>query len=72
MGRPIYPYELTDPDLAWLVQNFQENNPAYALVDNACLPVVLIKISENKAPSYLPATVPDADGDDDGVTSNKD
>lgn len=71
MGRPIYPYELTDPDLAWLVQNFQENNPGYALVDNACLPVVLFKVSEGVRPSFLPAAIPSADADDDGATSNK-
>lgn len=42
MGRPVYTYELSDPDLSWLVSNFQENNPNYILIENSCLPVSFI------------------------------
>lgn len=43
MGRPIYPHELEDPDFAWLISNFKENNPTCSPVENTCLPVVFIK-----------------------------
>lgn len=42
MARPVYPYELADPDFCWLVTNFQENCPEYVCVDNGTLPVVFI------------------------------
>ena len=42
MGRPVYPYELADPDFSWLITNFQENFPEYSFVDNGTLPVVFI------------------------------
>jgi len=42
MGRPIYPYELGDPDFSWLVINFNENFPYYCQVEDGCLPVVFI------------------------------
>lgn len=42
MGRPVYTYELSDPDLSWLVSNFQENNPNYILIENSCLPVSFV------------------------------
>ncbi|MBN8547990.1 MAG: hypothetical protein J0M12_01605 [Deltaproteobacteria bacterium] len=49
MGRPVYTYELSDPDLSWLVSNFQENNPNYILVENSCLPVSFFKGSDAPA-----------------------
>jgi hypothetical protein len=42
MARPIYSHELIDPDFAWLIASFQEENPNYALVDAVGLPLVLI------------------------------
>lgn len=42
MGRPVYSYELTDPDFSWLISNFRENNPGYCLVESSCLPIVFI------------------------------
>ena len=42
MGRPIFPYELDDPDLTWLIENFCENNPDYVCVETGSLPVILI------------------------------
>ena len=42
MGRPVYPYELADPDFSWLITNFQENFPEYSFVENGTLPVVFI------------------------------
>lgn len=42
MGRPIYPYEMVDPDFSWLISNFQENHPHYISVEDGCLPVVFI------------------------------
>lgn len=42
MGRPIYSYELDDPDLTWLIESFCEANPHYSCVQGGSLPVVLI------------------------------
>lgn len=47
MGRPVYPYEITDPDFSWLITSFQEANPGYVVVENTCLPFVLIKLGES-------------------------
>lgn len=43
MGRPIYPYELNDPDFSWLISSFQESFPEYSFIENSCLPVVFIE-----------------------------
>ena len=42
MGRPVYSYELSDPDFSWLITNFQENFPEYCFVEGTTLPVVFI------------------------------
>lgn len=58
MGRPVFPYELGDPDFSWLISNFQENNPEYAVVENSSLPVVFISvqsIAELVDPAEIPA-----------------
>ena len=46
MGRPVYPYELSDPDFCWLVSHFQENHPEYCIFESGALPVVFIKEQE--------------------------
>ena len=46
MGRPIFPYELTDPDFTWLIGNYRENNPKSISVESTCLPVVFISEDE--------------------------
>lgn len=55
MGRPLYPYELGDPDFSWLLMSFQENNPGWIMVESTNLPVVLIPAS---AASGLPLDIP--------------
>lgn len=47
MGRPIYNYELTDPDFSWLISNFKENNPSYTLIESSGLPIVFISCSRS-------------------------
>ncbi|MCB0352765.1 MAG: hypothetical protein KDD64_04545 [Bdellovibrionales bacterium] len=42
MGRPIYPYELNDPDFSWLMNNFRDTHPEYMVVEDSCLPIVLV------------------------------
>ena len=42
MGRPVFPYELADPDFCWLVTNFQDRNPQYTSIETSSLPVVFI------------------------------
>jgi hypothetical protein len=61
MGRPIYPYELGDPDFTWLITHFQENNPRYNAVENTCLPVVFIEHEgeEVELSSTLPLLPPE-------------
>ena len=46
MGRPVFTYELGDPDFSWLVSNFQENNPEYTLLESSSLPVVFVNTVE--------------------------
>ena len=45
MGRPVYQYELADPDFSWLVSSFQENHPDYSFAETTTLPVVFIQVS---------------------------
>lgn len=33
---------MSDPDFVWLLETFQENHPGYSLVQETCLPIVLI------------------------------
>ena len=56
MGRPVYPYELGDPDFTWLISNFRENNPTFTPVENTCLPVVFIGEATEGAedPEFVP------------------
>ncbi|MCI5064290.1 hypothetical protein MRY87_01045 [bacterium] len=42
MARPVYPYEMSDPDFVWLLETYRDNNPGYFLVQETCLPLVLI------------------------------
>ena len=42
MGRPVFPYELADPDFCWLVTNFLDRNPQYTSIETSSLPVVFI------------------------------
>ena len=56
MGRPLYPYELGDPDFSWLLSSFQENNPGWIMVESTCLPVVLVP-STTAPVAALPAPI---------------
>lgn len=58
MGRPLYPYELGDPDFSWLLSSFQENNPGWVMVESTNLPVVLVQ--STTAPLGLPSAPPPA------------
>jgi hypothetical protein len=42
MARPVYPYEMSDPDFSWLLDTFIQNNQGYKIVQETCLPLVLI------------------------------
>lgn len=46
MGRPIYAYELADPDFAWLLNSFRESHPSCLSVESNALPVVLLMTSD--------------------------
>lgn len=43
MGRPVYPYELSDPDYYWLVSHFEETYPDYFIFEDGAQPVVFIR-----------------------------
>lgn len=65
MGRPLYPYELTDADFSWLMNTFQEHNPNYIVVETSCLPVVLLpaKLELRTSPDEVPPETEDAELD---------
>ena len=52
MGRPIFPYEMGDPDFSWLLTTYQENNPEFVAVEDPCLPVILVRMDD---PEYVVA-----------------
>jgi len=56
MGRPLYPYELGDPDFSWLLSSFQENNPGWIMIESTNLPVVMLQSATG--PLALPLVVP--------------
>lgn len=58
MGRPIYSYELEDPDFAWLISNFKENNPHSTIVETSCLPVVFIGTGKKDEVEEKPTLIP--------------
>ena len=53
MARPVYPYEMSDPDFVWLLETFHENRPGYVTVQETCLPLVLIAAHNNKPAESL-------------------
>ena len=55
MARPVFPYELDDPDFSWLMSRFREEHPEYVLLDQVTLPLRLIKIPEMVMPGFAPA-----------------
>jgi hypothetical protein len=44
MARPIYSYEMEDPDFCWLISKYKENHPSCLSVEATCLPVVIISL----------------------------
>ena len=42
MARPIYSHEVLDADFQWLLQHYCEGHPSAVMIDNTCLPVVLV------------------------------
>jgi len=46
MARPIFPHELGDPDFAWLLSSYLEQNPMYLQVEETCSPIVLVKLDK--------------------------
>lgn len=55
MGRAIYPHELGDPDYAWLINSFRENNPGCLLVEATTLPMVFIREEKRSSEHDLAA-----------------
>ena len=45
MGRPVYPYELADPDFSWLLNSFNDSHPHYIAVQDVGLPVVMVELA---------------------------
>ena len=42
MGRPVFAYELDDPDFSWLINTFRESHPQFTYFEEHCLPLVFI------------------------------
>lgn len=53
MGRPIYNYELSDPDFSWLINNFKETHPEYSLIESSGLPLVFVSSAIEAKPVEL-------------------
>jgi hypothetical protein len=43
MARPVYPYELSDPDFVWLIETFLEGRSDFVTLQESCLPVILFQ-----------------------------
>lgn len=72
MARPIYSYELEDPDFAWLLTRYRETHPACCSVEATCLPVVLICGLEGAVVSDQTAPIPQSEAESDpAIRSNK-
>ena len=54
MGRPIFSYELTDPDFAWLLDSYRESHPDSLILESPCLPVVLLTDVKGRLPELEP------------------
>lgn len=66
MARPIYSHEFLDPDFQWLVTSYTESNPRSVLIDQSCLPIVLLLLDEKALisrteDSVRPETVTDCE-----------
>lgn len=48
MARPIFNHELLDPDFAWLLTTFKENNPEVVSLECFGMAVVMIKLTEEE------------------------
>ena len=60
--RPLFPFEMEDPDFSWLINKFLESRPEFRVVESPCLPVILIQGGLPAAPAStgekaLPAPV---------------
>ena len=53
MGRPVFPYELTDPDFSWLINNYQEAHPENTSFECGCLPVVFLVEPESERDYFI-------------------
>ena len=66
MARPIYSYELDDPDFSWLITKYRESHPNCQTVETLSLPVIIICGAEEFVPSdeLLPTIRHEKDVDD--------
>lgn len=45
MDRAVLPYELEDPDFAWLINSYRESHPDCITVEDPTLPTVIIVLN---------------------------
>jgi hypothetical protein len=62
MARAVYSHELIDPDFAWLIASFSENNPSYRLIELVGLPLVLVYVNEESVDDVYSAYDEDPEG----------
>lgn len=48
MARPIFNHELLDPDFAWLLTTYKENNPEVVSLECFGMAVVMIKLTDKE------------------------
>ncbi|MGI6680983.1 MAG: hypothetical protein ACOX3T_05850 [Bdellovibrionota bacterium] len=46
MARVVYPFELSDPDFTWLINNYLEENPNIFTVQTEGCPIILLSNCE--------------------------
>lgn len=79
MGRPIFNYELGDPDFSWLISTFKENHPEYSFIETTGLPILFIsqgksvtEILEEKTQSDFNVPAPPTEETaEEGINQNK-
>lgn len=79
MGRPIFNYELGDPDFSWLISTYKENHPDHTFIETTGLPILFItngksitEIKEEQSQSEFAVHKPPSDdANSDSINLNK-
>jgi len=53
MARAIYLHELSDPDVIWLLSQYEDIHPDCYAIEQSCLPIVLLNFKEDTNPPEI-------------------